>query len=48
VENATTIEEAVSLITEPAEAPEAEAAQAVEVEDAEVIEETTEAAEPTQ
>jgi len=48
VENATTIEEAVSLITEPTEAPEVEAAQAVEVEDAEVIEETTEAAEPTQ
>ena len=48
MENATTIEEAVSLITEPTEAPEAEAAQAVEVEDAEVIEETTEAAEPTQ
>jgi hypothetical protein len=48
VENATTIEEAVSLITEPTEAPEAEAAQAVEVEDAEVTEETTEAAEPTQ
>ncbi len=48
MENATTIEEAVSLITEPTEAPEAEAAQAVEVEDAEVTEETTEAAEPTQ
>ena len=48
MENATTIEEAVSLITEPTEAPEAAAAQAVEVEDAEVTEETTEAAEPTQ
>ena len=48
MENATTIEEAVSLITEPTEAPEAEAAKAVEVEEAEVIEETTEAEEPTQ
>ena len=48
MEKATTIEEAVSLITEPTEAPEAEAAQAVEVEDAEVIEETTEAEAPTQ
>lgn len=48
MENATTIEEAVSLITEPTEAPKAEAAEAVEVEDAEVIEETTEAEEPTQ
>jgi len=48
VENATTIEEAVSLITEPTEAPEAEAAEAVEVEEAEVIEEPTEAEEPTQ
>jgi hypothetical protein len=48
VEKATTIEEAVSLITEPTEAPEAEAAQAVEAEDAEVIEETTEAEAPTQ
>ena len=45
---ATTIEDAVSLITEPTEAPEAEAAEAVEVEEAEVIEETTEASEPTQ
>jgi hypothetical protein len=48
VENATTIEEAVSLITEPTEAPEAEAAEAVEVEEAEVIDEPTEAEEPTQ
>jgi len=48
VENATTIEEAVSLITEPTEAPQAEAAEAVEVEEAEVIEEPTEAEEPTQ
>lgn len=48
MEKATTIEEAVSLITEPTEAPEAEAAQAVEAEDAEVIEETTEAEAPTQ
>lgn len=48
MENATTIEEAVSLITEPTEAPEAEAAEAVEVEEAEVIEEPTEAEEPTQ
>ena len=46
---ATTIEEAVSLITEPTEAPkEAEAAEAVEVEDAEVIEEPIEAEAPTQ
>ena len=48
MEKATTIEEAVSLITEPTEAPEAEAAQAVEAEDAEVIEETTEAEALTQ
>ena len=48
MENATTIEEAVSLITEPTEAPEAEAAEAVEVEDAEVIEEPTEAEAPAQ
>ena len=48
MENATTIEEAVSLITEPTEAPEAEAAEAVEVEEAEVIEEPAEAEEPTQ
>lgn len=48
MENATTIEEAVSLITEPTEAPQAEAAEAVEVEEAEVIEEPTEAEEPTQ
>jgi uncharacterized phage infection (PIP) family protein YhgE len=48
VENATTIEEAVSLITEPTEAPEAEAAEAVEAEEAEIIEEPTEAEEPTQ
>jgi uncharacterized phage infection (PIP) family protein YhgE len=48
VEKATTIEEAVSLITEPAEAPEPEAVETAEVEDAEVIEETTEAEEPTQ
>jgi hypothetical protein len=48
VENATTIEEAVSLITEPTEAPQAEAAEAVEVEEAEVIDEPTEAEEPTQ
>ena len=48
MENATTIEEAVSLITEPTEAPQAEAAEAVEVEDAEVIDEPTEAEEPTQ
>ena len=48
MENATTIEEAVSLITEPTEAPEAEAAEAVEVEEAEVIDEPTEAEEPTQ
>ena len=48
MENATTIEEAVSLITEPTEAPETEAAEAVEVEEAEVIEEPTEAEEPTQ
>ena len=41
MENATTIEEAVSLITEPTEAPQAEAAEAVEVEEAEVIEEPT-------
>ena len=48
MENATTIEEAVSLITEPTEAPQAEAAEAVEVEDAEVIEEPTEAEAPAQ
>lgn len=48
MENATTIEEAVSLITEPTEAPEAEAAEAVEVEEAEVIEEPTEAEAPAQ
>ena len=48
MERATTIEEAVSLITEPAEAPEPEAVETAEVEDAEVIEETTEAEEPTQ
>ena len=48
MENATTIEEAVSLITEPTEAPQAEAAEAVEVEEAEVIDEPTEAEEPTQ
>ena len=45
---ATTIEDAVGLITQPTEAPqEAEAAEAAEVEDAEVIEET-EAETPTQ
>lgn len=48
MENATTIEEAVSLITEPTEAPEPEAVETAEVEDAEVIEETTEAEAPTQ
>jgi len=50
VENATTIEEAVSLITEPTEAPEAEAPveQAAEAEEVEVIDEPTEAEEPTQ
>lgn len=45
---ATTIEEAVSLITEPPKAAKAEAAEAVEVEEAEVIDEPTEAEEPTQ
>lgn len=45
---ATTIEDAVGLITQPTEAPqEAEAVEAAEVEDAEVIEET-EAETPTQ
>ena len=48
MEKATTIEEAVSLITEPTEAPEPEAVETAEVEDAEVIEETTEAEAPTQ
>ncbi len=50
MENATTIEEAVSLITEPTEAPEAEAPveQAAEAEEVEVIDEPTEAEEPTQ
>jgi len=50
VENATTIEEAVSLITEPTEAPKAEAPveQAAEAEEVEVIDEPTEAEEPTQ
>ena len=43
MENATTIEEAVSLITEPTEAPEA-----TQVEEAEVIEEATEAEAPTE
>ena len=45
---ATTIEEAVSLITEPPKAAKTEAAEAVEVEEAEVIDEPTEAEEPTQ
>lgn len=48
MEKATTIEEAVSLITEPTEAPEPEAVETAEVEDAEVIEETTEAEAPAQ
>ncbi len=50
MEKATTIEEAVSLITEPTEAPEAEAPveQAAEAEEVEVIDEPTEAEEPTQ
>ena len=45
---ATTIEEAVSLITEPPKAAKAEAAEAVEVGEAEVIDEPTEAEELTQ
>lgn len=45
---ATTIEEAVSLITEPPKAAKAEAAEAVEVEEVEVIDELAEAEEPTQ
>lgn len=48
MEKATTIEEAVSLITEPTEAPEPEAVETAEVEDAEAIEETSEAEAPTQ
>jgi len=49
VESTTTIEDAVSLITEPTEEAKAEQAEVVEAEAEEVeIEETAEAEEPTQ